>query len=524
MLSEEKIMEVLEAYDLTLSYRSAAELCGVDHHTVARYVAARQAGLDPLAVAGPARGSVCDPFAEKITEWVDRSQGRVRADVVHRKLEALGYHGSERTTRRVVAALKVEWRRSSARAYKPWIPEPGLWLQWDYGDGPVVAGRKTVLFCAWLAWSRFRVILALGDRTLPSVIGAWDRCFRMLGGAPTYLLTDNEKTVTDRHIARVAVRNPQIVSAAVFYGVSVRTCVPYDPESKGGSESTVRLAKADVVPTDANLLDAYDSFAELEAACAAATGRFNARTHAVTRRVPAEMLEVERASLHPVPAEAYTATFGESRAVSWSSTVNYGGARYSVPHTLRDTRVWVRDAGDEVIVVAGGPPGAREVARHRRLGPGGASILDEHYPPRRPDGVERPAKATNDSEAAFLGLGEGARRWLAEAAAIGARGIEARMAEAVALARVSGDVDEALGLAAFAGRFGAGDLASILDARRDPPRRADPATSLQPGTARWAALSGPPVADPARTDPSSAGTDNGSEGGPADREQGEDRR
>jgi hypothetical protein len=62
----------------------------------------------------PVRGSVCDPFAQKITEWVDRSQGRVRADVVHRKIQALGYHGSERTTRRVVAALKAEWRRSSA--------------------------------------------------------------------------------------------------------------------------------------------------------------------------------------------------------------------------------------------------------------------------------------------------------------------------------------------------------------------------------------------------------------------------
>lgn len=515
-------MEVLEAYDLTLSYRSAAQLCGVDHHTVARYVAARQAGLDPLSIAGPARGSVCDPFAEKITEWVDRSQGRVRADVVHRKLEALGYAGSQRTTRRVVAALKADWRRSSSRAYKPWIPEPGLWLQWDYGDGPIVEGRKTVLFCAWLAWSRFRVILALPDRTLPSVIGAWDRCFRLLGGAPTYLLTDNEKTVTDRHIARVAVRNPQIVSAAVFYGVSVRTCVPYDPESKGGSESTVRLAKADVVPTDANLLAAYDTFAQLEAACVAATGRFNARTHAVTRRVPAEMLDVERARLHPVPAEAYTATFGESRAVSWSSTVNYCGARYSVPYLLRDTRVWVRDAGDDIVVVAGGPEGAREVARHPRQGPGGASILDAHYPPRRPETAERPAKATNPAEAAFLAIGEGARRWLTEAAAVGARGIEARMAEAVGLARVAGEVrvDEALGLAAFAGRFAAGDLASILDARRDTPRRADPATSLQPGTGRWAALGGP-TPPPATT--GTAGTDHSTAGpaGPgADGEQG----
>ena len=37
-------MEILEAYDLTGSYRDAAELVGCDHHTVARYVTARQAG------------------------------------------------------------------------------------------------------------------------------------------------------------------------------------------------------------------------------------------------------------------------------------------------------------------------------------------------------------------------------------------------------------------------------------------------------------------------------------------------
>jgi hypothetical protein len=84
-------------------------------------------------------------------------------DVVHRRLAAAAYNGSERTTRRVVAVLKGDWRRTSVRAYKPWI-EPGLWLQWDYGDGPVIGGQKTVLFCAWLAWSRFRVILALPGR------------------------------------------------------------------------------------------------------------------------------------------------------------------------------------------------------------------------------------------------------------------------------------------------------------------------------------------------------------------------
>jgi len=133
------------------------------------------------------------------------------------------------------------------------------------GDGPVVDGAKTVLFCAWLAWSRFRVVLALHDRTMSSVVAALDTTFRSIGGASTYVLTDNEKTVTDRHIAGIAVRNAAMVAVSSYYGVTICTCVPYDPETKGGSESTVKIAKADLVPTEANLLDEYRSFAELDA-------------------------------------------------------------------------------------------------------------------------------------------------------------------------------------------------------------------------------------------------------------------
>ena len=44
MKSAEEIMNILEAYDLTGSYRDAAELAGCSHHTVARWVRARNAG------------------------------------------------------------------------------------------------------------------------------------------------------------------------------------------------------------------------------------------------------------------------------------------------------------------------------------------------------------------------------------------------------------------------------------------------------------------------------------------------
>ncbi len=146
MKSAEEIMNMLEAFDLTGSLRDAGELSGVSHHTVARYVAAREAGS--LSDRPAVRVQLVDGFLSKIEEWIDRSKGRLRADVAHDKLVALGYTGSERTTRRAVAAVKRDYRLGRVRVHRPWVAEPGMWLQYDFGDGPVVDGVKTTLFVA----------------------------------------------------------------------------------------------------------------------------------------------------------------------------------------------------------------------------------------------------------------------------------------------------------------------------------------------------------------------------------------
>jgi hypothetical protein len=398
----------------------------------------------------------------------------------------MGYVAHERTTRRVVAAVKAAYGRSTHRIYKPWVTEPGLWLQFDYGKGPIVGDAEGVLFCAWLAWSRFRVVLALPDRTMPSVISALDRTLRLVGGAPTYLLTDNEKTVTTDHVAGLAVRNRTMLSVAHYYGVGLHTCVPADPESKGGSESTVKLAKADVLPRPDNLVEQYRDFAAFEAACAEATTRFNHRVHTMIAERPIDRLAREREHLHAVPAEPYSLAFGETRSVSWSSLIAYCGARYSVPHQLAGTVVFARRSGDEVVIVAAETTGAREVARHRAGSSGDLIIDDRHYPPRRVS-PERAPKASNAQEEAFLALGVGARRYLAEMAANGVRGITERMDNALVLSRSvdRGLLDEALGLCALSGRFEAGDLASVLAARPGPLHRIGEEHSLQPGTKAW---------------------------------------
>ncbi len=494
-------MEVLEAFDLTGSYRDAATLAGCSHHTVARYVAARETGgqLDKAA----ARPQLIDEFVPKVIEWVLHSRGKIRADKAHEKLLALGYQGSERTTRRAVHEAKVAFSLGQVRVHRPWVTEPGMWLQYDFGDGPVIEGRKTVLFCAWLAWSRFRVVLALRDRTAPTVFAALDGTLRRLGGAPTYVLTDNEKTVTVEHIAGMAVRNSQVVNWARYYGVTVHTCEPADPATKGGSESTVKIAKADLVPTDTNLLAEYGSFAELEQACEVFCEMVNARVHRVTRRAPVEMLAQEQAQLHPVPAVPHTVAFGLARTVAARTPmVALDHGQYSVPHQLLGQQVWVRVHGqgndEQVIIVHVGPAGPVEVARHRRATPGSPKTLDAHFPPQPAGALDRRPRAKNAQEAEFLALGGGARLWLTEAAAAGSTKMRVKMAQAVALAKL-GDpvaVDWALGHAAVNSRFAEADLTSIIThhARSKgsgPRHQATETRSLTQGTSAWAALQRP---------------------------------
>lgn len=111
-------MEILEAFDLTGSYRAAAALAGCDHRTVARYVRERERGQTPGGATS--RRKRIDPHLAKLEEWVERSSGKVRADVVHRKLLALGFEGSERTTRRAVVRAKRAYAAGHRRIYRPW--------------------------------------------------------------------------------------------------------------------------------------------------------------------------------------------------------------------------------------------------------------------------------------------------------------------------------------------------------------------------------------------------------------------
>ncbi|MBB5938261.1 IS21 family transposase [Streptomyces zagrosensis] len=403
-MTDREIIEILVAYDATESVYSAAKIVGCDPKTVRRYVTARDAGRP---VTGPSRRSrLADAYSEKIEEWVDRSEGHISAVRAHERLIRMGFNGSERTTRRILAEAKARWRSGSRRVYRPWVTEPGLWLQYDWGPGPLVPGpdgepRRTALFSAWLAWSRFRLVIPCRDRSLGSLVCSLDATLTALGGAPTYLLTRLRQDTGTRH--------PDVVAAGRHYGMQVRTCVPHDPEG-GGTQAGVRVAAADLAPVEADLRGEYASFAELQAACqefgqwfnsqvrhwrgfgdgharecddGAGQGREYGREHSRGQGQPADgdtpatRLTLERARLHPLPPAPCTLGLGQQARVSGVDAVAYDTGTYTVPAGLAGAQVWLRTARSELVVVTdlatlprrpghlAGVDGLAEVARHR---------------------------------------------------------------------------------------------------------------------------------------------------------------
>ena len=172
--NDREIMEIFEAFDATECAHSAARLAGVDPKTVRRYARMRDTGV---SVGAPGHRTEADrpvPGQDRgvggtLARQGPRGQGpRAAAAAGVRRGRADHPPGGREA--------KARWRAGHRRTYRPWITEPGLWLPVRLGCGAEgarsgrAAERETLLFCAWLAWSRFRVVIPTWDRTLPTLI------------------------------------------------------------------------------------------------------------------------------------------------------------------------------------------------------------------------------------------------------------------------------------------------------------------------------------------------------------------
>ena len=266
-----------------------------------------------------------------------------------------------------MAKAKRDWRSGHHRGRRPGVWAPGEVLVIDWG---VEVGLP--IFCAVMAFSRWRFVRFAADEKAPTTLEMLARCFEALGAVPKVVLADRMGCLKGGGVANVVVPAPAYVRLALHYGFRPDFCEGHDPQSKGVVEALVGYAKSDLVVPGGL---AVGELARANEAARAWCEEVNARRHSEICAVPAERLGAER----PLMGDAALA----------AAVVRQSGLPQGRPPRRR--ALWRRAL---LGARQAGRPGRRGPgARHRgalaalRRGrgcprpgrPGEASIKDEHY-------------------------------------------------------------------------------------------------------------------------------------------------
>ncbi|MCB1269477.1 MAG: IS21 family transposase [Nocardioides sp.] len=476
MKNERERMDIISAYREVGTYRGAAELCGTTHKTVRRVVEAHRASSRGApAAARVERGRNYDSVAQLVAEKVNDTAGRVSAKRLLPTARAAGYEGSDRNFRRLVADAKRQWRIGQARANgrRPAIWTPGEVLAIDWGT-ELVAGRRVHVFCAVLAWSRYRFVRFAPNEQQTTTLALLAECFEELGGVPKLVLADRMACLKGNVVANVVVPAPDYVRFASHYRFRPDFCHAADPESKGIVENLVGYAKDDLlVPLELDDDPWADGYAGLNARAKAWGQEVNGRRHSEIHAIPDQRIESERELLGELPSlrlEVGPAPI--TRKVDKLSCIRFGSARYSVPNRLIGRVVTVLvDERDRVLRVI--EPVTGEIhADHALVAPGETSIDDAHYDRPRPASPSRGARPKTAAEREFLALGPVAEQFLVGAAAAGVTKLGTEIATVLTLHAAHGTdaLVAALERAVAFGRWRADDVRSILATNGHAPR------------------------------------------------------
>ena len=464
MKSAREKMNMIAAYRDVGSYRGAAAICGTTPKTVKRAVERAQSkGELPRKV----RDKNTDAVRDVVGKRIEKTQGRISAKRLLPEAAAAGYVGSARNFRRLVAEEKAAWRRTHHRGRRPGVWSPGETLIIDWGqEGPLH------VFCAVLAWSRFRFVRFAANETAGTTLRLLAECFEVLGGVPKVVLADRMGCLKATTVANVVVPTPDYVRFATHYGFRPDFCEAADPESKGMVEHLVGYSKSDlVVPAEVSVGDLVGANAGAVSWCA----EVNAQEHSEICAVPEVRLVTEGKLLGPLPSLRPSIGKRVTRKVDKLSCIRFGSARYSVPMTLIGRVVEVEVADGRIRIVHLGTA----MAEHALVAPGETSICDEHYggPRAKPRRAPRPRSAV---ERAVLELGPAAEAFIIGAAASGASTLGSELPELLRLEAAFGRaaVIGALERAVAFGRWRVGDVRSILEAGAGVAKAAAPGDAL----------------------------------------------
>ena len=194
-------------------------------------------------------------------------------------------------------------------------------------DGEVIIIN---IFSFILSYSRFRVYRLSLSKSQDILFNFLDESFKIFGGVPQEIITDNMKTVMD--ISRTKYSkgkiNNKFKQFADDYGFKVRPCIAGRPETKSKVESPMRIL--DEIKAYSGDLN-YDQLVKL---LQKINDRENNRYHNEYNMIPIMGFNKEKDFLLSLPKDQIRNLYQIKTTtvkVNKSSMISYKGNKYSVP-------------------------------------------------------------------------------------------------------------------------------------------------------------------------------------------------
>lgn len=332
------------------------------------------------AARGPA--SQCEPYREAILAKLDAGLSLKR---IHQDLATEGivvhYDALRRYVRRLGHVRPLPFRRMEC--------QPGEEAQADFGTGaPVLTAdgkrRKTHVFRIVLSQSRKGYSEATFTQTTDDFLRVVENAFRHFGGVPRTLVIDNLKAAVAHPDWFDPELTPKVQSFCQHYGTVILPTRPYMPRHKGKVESGVKYVKNNALKghTFSSLQAQQEHLHHWEATVA------DTRIHGTTKQQVSKQFELERASLLPLPVEAFANFHEARRKVHRDGHVEVAKAYYSVPPEYLGHELWARWDARLVRIFN---HRWEQVAIHLRSEPGRFNTIGNHLAEEKISGLERGA-------------------------------------------------------------------------------------------------------------------------------------
>lgn len=318
------------------SQRKVEKMTGYGRGTIRKYWDMTPDKYEEILAV--ARKSSLDQHKEMVLMWLRDYPEITAAQVFDWLLERYKVTISESSVRRYVRKLRIEYnikRSKEPREYQAIADPPmGQQMQIDIGIVSVenvILRKHQKLYCIGFVLSNSRYKYGVWYDKPPTAIdmvNAIQACFEWMGGKPKELVFDQDRLIAVSENYGDVIYTKEFENFRQNEKLQVYLCRSADPESKGKVEAIIKYFK--------NNFAKYRPYSSLkyweEEFCQWLDRCGNSKKHGMTKKIPAEVFEVEREYLVPVVYKTNSYNKNSlTRTIRKDNTVFYLGNRYTVP-------------------------------------------------------------------------------------------------------------------------------------------------------------------------------------------------